>query len=349
MGNFLKKNWFVTLVIVIFTCISVYYIYDTNKGKLQGKSSGGEDVVYTVDNTDVTASQFYDKLYTTSGSNAVMGLFQKTVADASFKTTDDLKDQASTQAENIKSNYASSYGSDYEAKLNSALAATGFDSLDDFCLTKLKLDKVVGEYAANHFDDLKIREISYILIKYDDPNNPSDKPTEGEQEKMDGVDKMLKDGKSFADAAKKYSEDTSTSTNGGVLGVIDKNTNSLDEAFTKASLDLKEGEVSDWVKSDNFGYFKIMCNAATPEKLESSKNIQNPYETLVTTYDTTLSSKAIWEKAESLGIDFKGNDDLEKEIKAAFGVEDDKDAPKASAKPEASATPEASADSKEGK
>ena len=348
MGNFLKKNWFVTLIIVIFTCISVYYIYDTNKGKLQGKSVNGEDVVYSVDDTDVTASQFYDKLYTNSGSSAVMGLFQKTVADASFKTTDELKEQASTQADNIKSNYASSYGSSYESKLNAALASTGFETLDDFCLTKLKLDKVVGEYAANHFDELKIREISYILIKAEDPNNPSAEPTASMKEKMDGVDKMLKDGESFADTAAKYSEDTSTSSNGGVLGVIDKNTNSLDEAFMKASMDLKEGEVSDWVKSDNFGYFKIMCNAATPEKLEASENIQNPYETLVTTYDTTLSSKAIWEKAESLGIDFKGNDDLEKEIKAAFGVEDEKDATETAA-PETTAKPTADADSKEGK
>ena len=30
MGKFLKKNWFVALIIVIFACISVYYIYDTN-------------------------------------------------------------------------------------------------------------------------------------------------------------------------------------------------------------------------------------------------------------------------------------------------------------------------------
>ena len=76
MGKFLKKNWFVALIIVIFACISVYYIYDTNKGKLKGKTSDGEDVVYSVNDTDETASQFYDDLYKSSGNNAALSLFQ---------------------------------------------------------------------------------------------------------------------------------------------------------------------------------------------------------------------------------------------------------------------------------
>lgn len=340
MGNFLKKNWFVALIIVIFACISVYYIYDTNKGKLKGKTSNGEDVVYSINDTNVTASQFYDKLYTTNGSSAVLSLFQKAVADASFKTTSELKEQASSQAETIRSNYASSYGSSYESELASAIAATGYDSLEDYLITQLKLNKVSGEYAANHFDELKIREISYILVKFEDSENVPETPTDDEQARMDAVDKMLEDGSSFADTASQYSEDTSTSANGGVLGVIDVNASSLDSAFLEAALALEDGEVSDWIKSDNFGYFKIRCNACTPETVEASENVTSPYESLVTTYDTTLSSKAIWEKAQSLGIDFKGNTDLEKEIRAALGVEDAEAEATASPEPSASASAE---------
>lgn len=351
MGNFLKKNWFVALIIVIFACISVYYIYDTNKGKLKGKTANGEDVVYSINDTDVTASQFYDKLYTNNGSSAVLSLFEKAVADASFKTTNELKEQAATQADTITSNYAASYGSSYESELATAVAATGYESLEDYLLTQLKLNKVAGEYAANHFDELKIREISYILIQFEDSENVPETPTEDEQSRMDAVDKMLADGSTFAETASEYSEDTSTSANGGVLGVIDVNTSTLDATFLETALSLSEGEVSDWVKSDEFGYFKIMCNAATPETLESSENIAEPYESLVTTYDTTLLNSAIWEKAQSLGIDFKGNTDLENEVRAALGVEDvtntetteETAAPESSA--EAESTPSASADS----
>lgn len=354
MGNFLKKNWFVALVIVIFACISVYYIYDTNKGKLKGKTANGEDVVYSINDTDVTASQFYDKLYTNNGSSAVLSLFEKAVADASFKTTNDLEEEAATQADTITSNYAASYGSSYESELATAVAATGYESLEDYLLTQLKLNKVAGEYAANHFDELQIREISYILIQFEDSENVPETPTEDEQSRMDAVDKMLEEGSTFAETASEYSEDTSTSANGGVLGVIDVNTSTLDTTFQETALSLEEGEVSDWVKSDEFGYFKIMCNAATPETLESSENIEDPYESLVTTYDTTLLNSAIWEKAQTLGVDFKGNTDLENEVRAALGVEDVESTTdtESTAEPEESAaaesTPSASADSEGG-
>ena len=322
MNKFLKKNWFVSLIIVIFACISVYYIYDTNKGKLKGKTSGGEDVVYTVNDEDITASDFYDELYKTNGENAVLSQFIKAVADDSYKTTKDMKESAATQAESITSNYQSSYGSSYEAKLKSDLASTGYSDLTDYLITQLKINKITGEYAANHFDELQIRQISYVLIKFEDSSNVPSTPPEDEQSRMDAVDASLKDGTSFADTATKYSEDSSTSTSGGVLGIIDKNASNIDANFLKTALALKEGEVSDWIKSDSFGYFKIKCDACTPETLESSEAISNPYETLVSKYDTTLQKPAIWEKANSLGIDFKGNDNLEKEIKAYFGVED---------------------------
>lgn len=326
MGKFLKKNWFVALIVVIFTCISAYYIYDTNKGKLKGKTSDGEDVVYSVNDEDITASEFYDELYQSNGSTAVLTQFIKAVADQSYKTTEEIEEEAESQAESITSNYYSSYGSSYESYLASDLASTGYSTLTDYLITQIKLDKVTAEYAANHFDELQIREISYILISYEDSENITEEPTEDEQSRMDAVDEMLESGSSFADTAIEYSEDSSTAASGGVLGVIDVNSSdSLDSAFYEAAMALEEGEVSDWIVSEDYGYFKIMCNAATPESVEASENVTDPYESLVTTYDTTLETAAVWEKAESLGIDWKGNEDIEEEIKASFGVEDEEE------------------------
>ncbi len=339
MSKFLKKNWFVALIIVIFACISVYYIYDTNKGKLPGKTSGGEDVVYTINESDVTATQFYDKLYRNYGYNSIRSLFEKAVADEAFKTTKEIKETAEQQASSIKSNYSSNYGSTADSQLESDLASTGYSSLEEYLITQIKLNKIAGEYAANHFDELQIREISYILIQFEDSSNKTEEATDDEQKRMDAVDASLKDGTSFADTAKLYSEDSSTAASGGVLGVIDKNASNLDTSFLTAALDLKEGEVSDWVYSSNFGYFKIMCNAATPETLESSENVTSPYESLVSTYDTTLQTTAVWQKAESLGLDFKGNTEIEKEIKAAYGIEDETE----STETQATADPEATA------
>ena len=322
MSNFLKKNWFVMLVVLVFTGISIYYIYDTNKGKLAGKSINGEDVVYAVSDENVTASDFYDELYRNSGSDTMLSLFEKAVAEAGVETTNELKENAASQAASIIANFQSNYGSSYMTNLNNALADTGYDDLETYLLTMLKMNELTAQYAKTNFDDLKIRSISYILINYEDPDNKKDTPTDDEKARMKAVDDALKAG-TFADAAIAFSEDSSTASTGGVLGVIDRNTSSLDSAFLEASLALNEGEISDWVKSDNFGYFRIMCTAATPETLEANVTDSNPYMDLVSYYDTSLTNKAVWAKAQELGVDFKGDEAREKAIKGGLGVEEE--------------------------
>lgn len=321
MGTILKKNWFVALVICVFTFISIYVIYDTNKGKLKGKTSGGEDVIYTVGEESVTASQFYDELFESSGSDTVITLFQKAVADAGVETTDEMKETASQQAESIISSYRQNYGADYQKHLDADLASIGSADLETYLITSQKVTSLIADYAKAHFDELKIRQISYILVQFEDPQNAAEEPTADEKSRMDAVDKAFADGREFADVAAEFSEDPSTSSSGGVLGVIDANTTSLDSAFLAKALELSEGEISDWVYSSNFGYFRIMCNASTPESLEAASPDSDPYASLVSSYDTTLGNKAIWEKAQELGVDFAGNENIEKLITSAFAEE----------------------------
>ena len=337
MGKFLKKNWFVLLVCIAFAGISIFYIYDTNKGKLPGKQANGEDVVYEINGEDITASKFYDDLYRSDGTNAAVALFERAVADAGIETTNEIKDTAAAQAKQVISNFQSSYGSDYEAYLKSALAETGYTDLEDYLITVQKLNMVTAEYAKASFDDLKIRQISYILVKFTDSSNITDEPTEDEAARMKAVDEALESG-TFADAAIALSEDTSTAPSGGNLGVIDKNASSLDTAFLDASLALKEGEVSDWVRSENFGYFRIMCTAATQETLEANNTDSDPYLSLVESYDTTLESNAVWAKAQALGMSFTDSE-LESVIRNALGIAEETE-PEATAEPEETAAPE---------
>ena len=320
MNDFLKKNWFVVLLVIAFTGISIFYIYDTNKGKLKGKTVNGEDVVYSITDKDVTASQFYNDLYTSNGQQAMIELFEKAVVEAGVPTTDSIKDTAKAQTEAIISNFQNQYGSAWETYLNSALKETGFDDLETYMIFQQKLNQVSADYAKDNFDDLKIRQISYILIQYENPDNPSKEPTADEQTRMKAVDDALVNGTTFADAAVQFSEDQSSAGTGGVLGVIDRNSSSLDSAFLEAALALEEGAVSDWVRSDNFGYFRIMCTAATPETLAANNADNDPYLQLTSQYDTTLANKALWAKAQQVGFDFKGNTELEQQIKDALGV-----------------------------
>ena len=332
MGSFIKKNWFVSLLIVVFACISIYVIYDNNKGKLKGKQSGGEDVVYSVGDQDVTVSAFYDDLYDQAGTNAVVTMFEKALVGQSVETTDEMKEFAETQKTSIESNYRNNYGTDYADYLAQDLASMGYTDLEDYLITYRKTQQIVSDYAKAHFDELKIRRISYILIQHETVETQTDEegnvietvhPTEDEQARMKAVDDAFAAGDDFATVAQNFSEDTSTASTGGVLGVIDTNTTTLDSAFQEAALALSEGEVSDWVHSDTFGYFKIRCDAATAESVEAAYTDSDPYDELTQNYDTVLRSKALWEKAEALGMDFKGNTELEEAIKNAYGMNEE--------------------------
>ena len=192
MGKFLKKNWFVVLLTICFTAIITFYIYDTNKDKLKGKTANGEDVVYEVDGVDKTADAFYDELYQENGTSNLITLFKKAVADASVSTTSSIKETASSQAASIRSSYQSSYGSSYESYLQSDLLSTGYSDLEEYLIEQQKINQVSADYAKEHFDDLSIRQVSYILIKFDDTNNPTQDPTDAEKKKMDAVDAALK-------------------------------------------------------------------------------------------------------------------------------------------------------------
>ena len=335
MNNFVKKNWFVCLLIVLFAGISVFYIYDTNKGKLKGKTANGEGVVYSVGDTDVTATDFYNSMYESNGPAALFQKIATTVADKSVETTDAMKENAKTQAESVISNYATNYPTNYRQMLDSQLVSLGYsgmDGLEDYLVNVFKQTELTAQYVKDHFDELQVRNISYILVRFENGDSGEGTPTEDEQNRMAAVDHGLETG-TFEETATALSEDPSSAPNGGVLGTLDVNTTSLDSAFQEAALGLKEGEVSEWVYSSNFGYFRIKCNASTHEGMAKAYREQNSltedvevsdgdvYSSLLNTYDTTLTNKVIWEKAEELGLTFP-DPEVEKAVRAYAGMED---------------------------
>ena len=332
MVNFIKKNWFVCLIILALCGVSIFYITETNKGKLRGKTVNGEDVVYSINGEDITASQFYDQLYKKSGVSAVSELFRRSVSEQGVETTEEIKTFAEEQAAQIIANYQSQYPTNYKSTLDSALKSmgyTGYEELSKYLENYRKNEILAENYAKEHFDDLKIRSISYILIQYEN-GMPSDKPTDDEKKRMDAVDEAFAKGDDFATVATNFSEDQSSAPNGGILGIVDKNVTNLDEAFLEASLGLKEGEVSDWIKSENFGYFKIKNNASTLESLnkfyeenptDSNTTYGDPLVELFNNYDTTLPNVALFAKADELGVDFKDNPDLYNALRSYFGLD----------------------------
>lgn len=76
--------------------------------------------------------------------------------------------------------------------------------------------------------------------------------------------KVIKAEQGFADLAREYSNDSSAKSNGGSLGFFDKN--QMVPEFSKAAFSLKEGDVSEPVKTQ-FGWHIIQVLEKQPAKL----------------------------------------------------------------------------------
>lgn len=342
MREFIEKNKFVSVMIAVMAVAVLFFLTDSVTKKVPGKKSGGEDVVMEIDGQNTTVSAFYDEMYKSGASEALMQRFIRGVASNGVETTDEMKSDAAEQAKSVVANFSSTTGDFTKEELDRQLKSLGYsgrEELEEYLIDYAKQQKIVEDYLYNNFDDLKIRNISYILIRPEEKQEEASEssvtieetaseseetssensseiaeeeakddasaetqdvsgPTEDEQKRMDAVDEMLKSGKTFAETAKAHSEDPSTSKYGGVLGLVYKDTSSIDEAFLKAALELKEGETSNWVHSDSFGYFKIHCNAASDESVKKAYTEQKTEREKVdaeaskTTEDGTADSTA---------------------------------------------------------
>ena len=329
--------------------------------------------------------------------SAIGNLFVRTVNSQSMETTDQMKEDAENQYKVVLNNYSSEHGSEYKDVLTKEMQSLGYRDYEDvkeYLINYYKQQKILEEYIEKHSDELKIRNISYLLVKFEESEDTADTvneeividesdskedeesteetetteehtPTEDEQSRMNAVDKAFDEGREFASIAEEFSEDPSTASEGGVLGTIDSNTTTLDKAFLEAALELEEGETSDWVYSETFGYFRIHCNATSVENLEKIYREKNEvpeeteiklgemYTNLLSDYDNTLLGKAIWEKGQELGVTF-ADKDIENKIRTYLSVETLEDeeeevSENTSATPEETVNPEKVSENTEGK
>lgn len=321
MKDMFKKYGVVILVSIFFIGIITYFAIDQSKDVLPGKQVNGEDIVYTIDDKAITANEFYDKLYKDLGMQSVYQAFEKAVVNASVETTEDMKTVAKETAKGIISNFQSQYGATYEAELTKILKSLGYNDASDletYLIQGAKKNELLKAYIIENKDtvyapyeaEYKPRIASHILVKMADAANP----TEEEKAKMAEIDAALAEGKSFAEVATTYSDDTASAINGGSLGFMDSTTQFVPE-FLAAALALNEGERSEWIKSD-YGYHLIQIDSTN---FDSFKDDDAFYNQFLTIYPK-VQSQAIWTKAQALGVDFGGNDELQAQLLQYMGI-----------------------------
>jgi foldase protein PrsA len=324
----LKKQWFVVLIACLLLSTVAYFTYDQNKGKLPGKTAGGKDVVFVINGKNITSDDLYDQLYKTTGIASIYSAFERSVIQQAFSGDKDVLSAIKLKADDLTTNttaqYKQYYPDTYEAEIAKALRANGYEGFSDLNLyftNALKIENMVKVYLnANmntYFTAFKAavrpRIVSYVVIAMDNPA----KPTEEEAKRLKTAqDAWATKTYTFADFAKKFSEDSAAST-GGYLGYFDINSSSenggsYDNAFSSEALKLDDGKISGWIKS-SFGWHLITVKT----DLESLK-VEDAFYNALANYDiakTHIRSNVVWEAATKVGLDFNGDAALEAALK----------------------------------
>lgn len=336
MVEILKKNWFVVLIAVLLCGFAIFYVWDTAKDNIGGKSVDGKDVVASIDDYDLTADDLYGEMSKYATSQVYYRFRNAVIEQTVTEETDDMKSAAEQMETSLNSQAQSSasyYGSSAEDLISSMLEnyGLGSDELYRFCMLAQKESVMQRNYVKEHYDDLMSDVenpmiISYLELSVSDVSALSDE----EQQKVDAINKALEEGTSFAEVAGEYNESVYNTTN-GFYGYIDENTASwissasdvipLDESVLNAALALSEGETSEWIQIDNKSdsssstsgttstgdtMVLVHVNIAGKDHIKNMDN-DDAWTSLATSMihvNDTLSSEILFDAAGKLEISF---------------------------------------------
>lgn len=143
--------------------------------------------------------------------------------------------------------------------------------LSQAVVTAQRAKITVGEdEARKRFDEdpsaFSTAKVSIILVTFPDPKDPVPPPAKGEEPKKrlteaeakakaEDLVKRARDGESFADLARQYSEDKASAAKGGQYGVVKRN-DQVPGMIKSAIFAQKEGGVTDPIQN-GFGFYVI--------------------------------------------------------------------------------------------
>ncbi|MED4073001.1 foldase protein PrsA [Priestia endophytica] len=251
-----------------------------------------EQVVASVDGSDITKDDVYNLLADQNGAAAVDTLITEKIIDKEAEK-EDIKitdKQVNQELDDLKEQYGG------EDTFNQTLEASGVTlsslkedikknkEIEELLRPSIKItEKEMKEYFNENKDSFaQAAQVKASHILVDD-----EKTAKEIKEKLDK-------GEDFATLAKKYSTDTATSESGGELGYFEEGT--MTDEFDKKAFSMKKGEISDPVKTD-YGYHIIKVEDVKEAKQASYKDSKAQVkeaifnEKLQTEYSTWLEKK----------------------------------------------------------
>lgn len=260
-----------------------YVVASLEKGKTN-KDIFADDILADITNSNTGKSAYFE------------AVLQK-LLDDKFPVTKDMEIDASITIEQIQTYYESQFGDQAEENIKSALAQTGYSTLEEYeegIVKAYQKSTFLLDYVKNNFDEVfedyyanaNPREASIIKIAVADMENP----TQDETAKIESVSSALAGGRSFGDVAMEYSEDTSTQMNKGGLGVVDS-TSSIATTYgsdvLSKILELNPGEVSEPISGSD-GYYFVTVTSTDKEDIKNYLKKSLTIDSPLISYDIYL-------------------------------------------------------------
>lgn len=314
MAEILKKNWFVVLIAVLLCGFAIYYVWDTTKDFVKGKSVDGKDVIASIDNYDLTADDLYGEIERFSVSQLYYRFRNAVIEQTVTEETDEMKENADKLKENLEAQAQSSSSYSADELISNMLESVGLESdeLDRFCMLAQKESVMQRNYVEKNYDTLmKDVKNAHIISLIEISVSDADALSDDESETKEKIDAALKKGTAFADVAADYTQSTQTDEN-GLYGYVDSETeasSTLTDDMLKAALALKEGETSSWIKVSGDSGDKLVliyADVVGIDNIKASKD-SDVWSSLVSALisrNSTLSSEILFDAADQLEITF---------------------------------------------
>ncbi|MDW7745214.1 SurA N-terminal domain-containing protein [Halomonas sp.] len=155
------------------------------------------------------------------------------------------------------------------------------------------------------------RRVSHIMVTFGDARS-----REEAEALLEQVQERLAEGEAFAELASEVSEDTSTSNDGGDLGIISRGF--FGQAFEEAAFSLGEGEVSEIVETDNGLHLVKVTELDRPAFEESRDQLRRQLareqvtdafnEQAQRLIDDSFAAEDLESVAEDLGLELQQSD-----------------------------------------
>lgn len=289
----------------------------------------GDDALVSFSNTNlgISAGDLYSEVKGTALSKLIDMIDTKILLDKYPDKSSDADKYVNEQYDLIKTNFKDDKGKFDEESLKEQIydyyGITDIDKFKDIIRLNYYRTEAVNDYAKKSVTDKQIQKYydenvygdiscKHILITPAVTDDMSDEDkTKADKEalqKAKDIIKKLKNGESFDDLAKEYSDDTSNKDKGGDLGYF--NTGDMLEEFEKAAFALKKGKYTTTPVKTKYGYHIILKTdeKEKPSLEDKKEEIINTLVSEAKSNDTALSINALVELRKEYGMNIEDDE-----------------------------------------